>query len=547
MALNENIIKEVIDLKQQDLANRQNKNFKGLLLSNRDIAEEVLSSRSSESTVRRIWKKYKEQGHYSGVIGNIPIAAGSIHTPEEVRKSAEGTKFVITSAQNNTHIHEDFFKSLLHYCENQGAQLIVSPYYYNKNGFQNGKRDDVWFDERLKPYMVEESLQLAEGLVFCGELNILPTAVNPISGLHNYTGEDSAIIPHAKLQLESVPTPKFDETKLMYTTGTVTLRNYVQQKAGQKAEWHHSFSALSIEVDSEGDWFVRQLNAESTTGCFYDLDKYYTPKGVAEGTFNVSAIQFGDLHVDKLSQEVKDMCWGQSENSLTGFLSPDYIFVHDIHDHARRNHHNIKDPYFLFKQFTQKQESVRDEVLRTTSVLTELQYHGSDVVVVESNHDLALERWLKEADYKRDPVNAEFFLEMQLSNYKAMSRGEALQTFKRACELVDKGSLDNVRFLKTDESFRLHGIEMGQHGHMGSGGARGSVQAFQKQGIKFNIGHSHSCNIKDGVYQAGACMKVEDSGYAVGGSSWSISHIVTYQNGKRAIITCKNNKYKAEV
>ena len=84
-----------------------------------------------------------------------------------------------------------------------------------------------------------------------------------MSGLYNYTGDQSAIIPHAKLELESVPTHKEDETKLMYTTGAVTMRNYIQQKAGQKAEWHHAYSALVVEVDDDGDWFVRQINAES--------------------------------------------------------------------------------------------------------------------------------------------------------------------------------------------------------------------------------------------------------------------------------------------
>ncbi|MCP3685032.1 MAG: hypothetical protein GY861_20415 [bacterium] len=542
--LNNESISQIIILKVEQQAQKNDNKFKGIIKSNRDIAEEVLGNRRAESTVRRVWKSFKRKGHYRGVVGDSPIAAGTTSAPEDKRRVLEGNKFVITSAQNNTFIHEGFFKSLKNYCKDQDAQLIVSNFYYNKNGFQNGKREDSWFDERIKPYMINESVTLADGLVFCGELNILPTAVNPLSGLHNYTGGQSAIVPHAKLQLESVPTPKYDEAKLMYTTGALTQMNYIQQKSGQKAEWNHSFSALVVEVDEDGDWFVRQLNAESDTGNFYDLGWYYTPEGKDKLPHTVSALQFGDLHVDKLSKEIADMCWGESELSITGTLLPEYIFVHDIHDHSRRNHHNIKDPYFLFKQFTKGQESVEEEVLRTTEVLENLQYHGSKVVVVESNHDLALERWLKEADYKRDPVNAEFFLELQLENYRAIKRGEDLQTFKTACEMVDDSSLTNVRFLKTDEPFRLHGIEMGQHGHNGSGGARGSVQAFQKQGIKFNIGHSHSCNIKDGVYQAGACMEVEDAGYAKGGSSWSVSHIVTYSNGKRAIITCKNGKWK---
>ncbi|BAV80856.1 gp05 [Vibrio phage RYC] len=508
----------------------------------------VFGKRSKESTVRGIWKHYKSHGHYQGVSGSQPVAQGRIDTPEVNRVQAKGKRFVITSAQNNTHIHEKFFNSLMGFCEANDAELMVSPFYYNLSGFQNlGKNHDqeeeVWFDTRIQPYLTNDSIQLAKGLVFCGELNILPTRVNPISGYHSYTGDQSGIIPHAKLQLESLPTPMGDPAKLMYTTGAITQRNYIPKSAGQKAEWHHTFAALYVYVDEDGDWFVRQLNAESDTGCFYDLVNHYTPKGKDENEYVISAVNLGDIHVDKLRKEVADMCWGGTD-SLLGYLAPEHVFIHDIHDHARRNHHNIKDPYFLFQQFVGGKESVRDEVKKTVDILEDIAKISERVIVVESNHDLALERWLKEQDYRRDPVNAEFFLDMQLTNYQTMAAGEKLQTFKTACEKVAEGGLPpNIRFLTTDEQYRLHGIEFGQHGHNGNNGARGSTRAFQMQGIKFNIGHQHSCGIKDGVYVSGACVIETDAGYTKGGSSWSISHIVTYPNGKRAIITCKNGKF----
>ena len=146
-------------------------------------------------------------------------------------------------------------------------------------------------------------------------MNILPTAVNPISGLQNYTNKDSAIIPHAKLQLESLPTPKFEPAKMMYTTGTVTQRNYVQMKAGQKASINHVFSALVVEIDSDGDWFVRQLVAESETGNFFDLGWYYTPDGKHQEPYCVEAINWGDIHSAKLDKVVADISWGSRPRS----------------------------------------------------------------------------------------------------------------------------------------------------------------------------------------------------------------------------------------
>lgn len=486
-----------------------------------------------KETYTDFWDSYEDK----------PVASGEIDCPVKHRKALTGNKFVFTSAQNNTYVHDKFLRSLLHYCEEESAELVVGTYHYNKNGFQNASKDDVWFDPKIRDYILDESCEIAEGLVYCGELNILPTAVNPISGLQNYTNKDSAIIPHAKLQLESLPTPKHDPAKMMYTTGTVTQRNYVQMKAGQKASHNHVFSALVVEIDDDGDWFVRQLVAESETGKFFDLGWYYTPEGKEQEPYCVEAINWGDIHAAKGDDTVFDISWGSRPDSMINYLAPRHVLLHDIFDHKNRNHHNIKDPYFRFKMFVGKTESVRDEVELTAEIIADMLDKCPNVVIIESNHDLALERWLKEQDYKKDPVNALFFLEMQLENYKAMQKGEKLCTFKTACNLINDKTKEAI-FLGTDESYLICGdIECGQHGHNGNNGARSSVRTFQMQGGRFNTGHTHSATIKDGVYTAGISGSLE-AGYNTGGSSWGHSHIVTYSNGKRCIITIKNGKWK---
>jgi hypothetical protein len=194
--------------------------------------------------------------------------------------------------------------------------------------------------------------------------------------------------------------------------------------------------------------------------------------------------------------------------------------------------------------FNNQTESVKDEVILTANVIKETVRDFSQTVIVESNHDLALSKWLKEQDYRYDPVNAVFFLEMQLASYKAIEAGGSLAAFEYACKNYCEG-LEGVRFLGTDESFRIGtGIECGSHGHNGNNGSRGSMQTYLKLGIKHNLGHVHGAAIRDGVYYAGVSGKL-DMGYNQGGGSWQNSHIVTYQNSKRAIITLKNGKWKA--
>mgnify|MGYP000023499212 CR=1 FL=1 len=475
-------------------------------------------------------------------LADNPVAAGETISPAKTRKKLRGKRFVFTSAQNNTHVHSDFLSSLENYCEVNEAELLVGTFHYNKKGFQRGGEDGDWFDPKIRKYILDESCEVFKDLLWCGELNILPTAANPLSGFHSYTQGSSGIVPHAKVQLESLPSPKNDPCRMLYTTGAVTQRNYVKMKAGLKANFHHVFGAVVAEVDEDGDWFVRQLICNSATGVFQDLGTVYTPTDYFQA--DIEAVNYGDIHAAKLDPAVAKCSW-LSEDSILNVLRPKYQLIHDVYDQKVRNHHNIGDPYFRYSMFVNGTESVRDELELTANLLDSLNKDFSQVVVVESNHDLALAKWLKEQDYKKDPVNAEIFLMLQLQTYKAIKcQDKDFSVFEYAMRMCNAGN-DSVKFLRTDESFRICGdIECGGHGHNGNNGAKGSVRAFQMQGVRTNTGHSHSATITDGAYVAGVSGML-DMGYNVGGSSWSQSHILTYPNGKRTIVTIKNGKWRA--
>lgn len=479
-----------------------------------------------------------------------PIAVGDLHDHHKNIKRLNKKRYIVTSAQNNTFVHSGFLSALESMAEDINAQILVGTFSYNTNGFQNlEKGEGAFFDPRIVKYIMDEPVELAKGLIWCGELNILPTAANPISGLHSYTRSDSGIIPHAKVQLESLPTHKDYSCRMMYTTGAVTKRNYVQKKAGQKASFHHIFGALIVEVDDDGTWFVRQLIADSDDGSFYDLNTLYTKKDHTFEDDAVEGINWGDIHVEKIDEKIADVCF-YSNDSMLNVLTPKKQFVNDVLDFEARNHHSRNDPYFRFSKHVNGVDSVQDNIKSVADFLDSIIREKTETIVVESNHDLALKRWLKEADYKTDPENAIFFLESQLAMYKSLKEQDSdFNIFEHSVRNASAKLLQNTRFLKTDESFILcahtgNGIECGQHGHLGNNGARGSVRSFQLQGSRYNVGHSHTAAIKDGVYYAGVVGKL-NMGYNQGGSSWSHSNIVTYKNGKRAIVTISNNKWRA--
>lgn len=497
------------------------------------VGKSTIGDLLRQETYKGFWEKENTK----------PFAGGSIRRSEESRKVLAGNRFVFTSAQNNTFVHDGFLKALEVYCVHNNAQLIVGTYIYNKTGFQTGEDEDTWFDPKIRKYILDESALVAKGLVWSGELNILPTAKTPMSGLQNYVNQNSCIIPHAKLQMQSLPAPLHTGARFMYTTGTVTQRSYRQQKAGQMAEHHHSFSALVVEVDEDGDWFVRQISGEKETGNFYDLTKnveYYTRYGVTDN-HRVAGINWGDIHAIQVDKKVAKTSWGSG--GIIDVIQPEYQFANDVFDMRNRNHHNYDDAYFRYKMLVQKTESVLDEVVVTGELIKTMLRPFCKTVVVNSNHDAALKSWLQKKDYRQDPINAEFFLEMQLKTYQTIRTGEPFNVLEYAMKKYVEG-IDDVLFINGDSPYLVAGIQKEFHGDKGNCGSRSSTATFRMWGCKITIGHQHSANILDGVWVAGVCQLRMGYNEDGSGSSWSHSHVVTYPNGKRTMITLKGGGTK---
>jgi len=492
-------------------------------------------------TFAEFWEEYDKK----------PIAGGYMDDHHNEILEFESEKYIITSAQNNTYVHRKFLETLEVAAEELNAKILVGTFSYNTRGFQNlEKGEGEWFDPKIVKYITDKPVKLCNDLMFCGELNILPTAVSPFSGLNSYTKQRSGIVPHAKMQLESLPTHKSRPSRMMYSTGTVTQRNYVAKKAGQKAEFDHVFGALIVEVDKKkGLSWVRQISADKD-GSFYDLDKCYTVEGSFEHD-GVLGVNYGDIHAEKEDEEIFNLSFGEREDSILNALKPKYQLIHDVLDFEARNHHNIDDPHFMFKMHVENKGKVVDNIKCVANTLNRMKRDFSKVVVVESNHDLALTSWLKKSDFKKDYENAIFYLECQLAKYKSIQNKEKdFHLLEYAIKNLTGLGADDIQFLKTDESFvigdSINGIECGEHGHNGTNGTRGSINAFVKNGMKYNIGHSHTPCIRSGVYQAGVSGRM-DMGYNIGSSSWAQSHIITYPNLKRAILTIKDGKYRGDM
>lgn len=465
------------------------------------------------------------------------------------------TRYILSSAQNNTLLHRQAWTNLLALAAHYDAEIMVGAYTYDKTAHARGQKrktskekgsGEEWWDSEVERYINDQSIEIAPGLIWCGELNLLPTAVNPISGFESYTGRASAILPHAKFALNSVASPKHSGTKFIYTTGTVTMRNYVQKKAGQKASFHHGYGALLVEVDSDGDWFVRQLNADSE-GVIYDFDLKVDAGRVTSG-HRPEAIVWGDIHVRQLEEKMRILAW--AEGGIADTLKVKLQVFEDLLDFRSQNHHDRDDPWKTFAKRRDAGTNVADEVMEAAVFLAGASLYSERSLVVASNHDEALVRWLKEADYREDPENAIFFLRANLAIYNAIDRREenfspVEWALKHAGE-----NLDRVKFLRRDERYTIcedanGGIQIDMHGDIGVNGSRGGIRAFARTGLKSITGHTHVAGIFEGAYQVGVMGRL-DQEYNTGMSSWSHTNCLVYPNGKRTLFTIWNNKWRAK-
>ncbi len=488
-----------------------------------------------------------------------PVSSGRILAPNGRRVKMKGNRFVITCAQNNTDVHEGFLKALETYCKENKAQLLIPRITYNKTAYEN-KDGKLGYDPKLEKYFFDEPAQLAPRLVLCGELDISPTAADPLSGFDNYCQGDSGIIAHPKVAMKSLPSMEKEGTRFMYTTGACTQRNYIQKKAGQKAEFHHNYAALVVEVDDDGAFFVRQISADES-GAFYDLTDRYLPNGKVQHNQRVASVTLGDIHLEKLDPQTDAATFGKG--GFMDTLKPKYAFYEDLIDFTSRNHHNIKNPFFLLEQHM-KGATVENELNNAGKYLKERERKDRQDYVVESNHDEAYARWIKEADGREDPHNMRFWFESGAELARQIEAGkERINIFEWAVRR-NNPDLKQVTFLQENDSAILHngkltvtkrgeddrndndrgGIECAIHGHTGPNGAKGSPRAYTKLSTKAITGHTHAAGIIDGVATAGVTGK-RDMIYNVGASSWSPSHVVGYDNDKVAVVTFRGDRYKA--
>jgi hypothetical protein len=394
----------------------------------------------------------------------------------------EGLRFIFTGAQNDSPLHQEFWDNLKAYADWIDAEIIVGPLTYETQWWSENNPSARSYDKQLTEHLCFGQMAIGDNFVFCGEMNTLPTASRPISDLVTYSRGRWAVFPHSKLQLKSVPSTDPDEqAHQVMTTGVVTLPKVLPRKAGIRSIFHHVIGATLVEFDDEGDIFCRQINA-SDDGSFYDLDRFVCAGEVSENQ-NIEALTAPDIHVAKLDRRNAESVF-YSSDSIYNVLKPKQTFLHDLHDNEARNHHNKDDNAQFYELAIRQRDDVRAEVQRSVDFVCGIKRDFGEVHVVPSNHDLALERYVREGRYRLDGKNIRYGLQLEDAYLgwreqvaKALDDGVAPPDFcllEHAMRKLERtpGALDHVKWIIDGKSYLVNGIECGHHGFRGANGSQ---------------------------------------------------------------------------
>lgn len=473
-----------------------------------------------EDLVGRYFRRLLQE---KGVTNNKEKLEDTEHFKKAKKRTYDSTKkrFIVTYAQAETKVNESVWKSIKAYAHYHDASIhVIAGRYKNPTSLSSNERvkkqekHNTPWDSHVLPYLDANRQNIHPSITICSDVKVQPTASMPLSGFNGLTGFDSCILGHTRVHMQTLPILEGYPRKIIATTGAVTKPDYTDTKAGKKGEFHHTYGFVFIELDGT-QFHMRQIQVEDD-GTFYDL--IYKVKDGSVSTYNESplGVVFGDLHIGEHDPKAV-----ASSFRIVDELGAEKIVLHDIFNGHSISHHEKRDPFQLLRREQDGTWSLKSEIKQMTKWISK--YDKYKFVVVRSNHDDFLDRWLMNEDWRKNNNRFEY---LKYSNI--LAKGKAP---KGIIPYILEKKFDNVTALGINDSYRIGDFECGMHGHIGANGSKGSPTQFKNLNTKTIMGHSHSPVRIDGFLSVGTLTHLR-VGYNVGPSAWAHANIVIYPNGK---------------
>jgi hypothetical protein len=452
---------------------------------------------------------------------------------------ASHKRFIVTTAVTGRQVDVGLLEAMESYCANNDAHILVlissDP---ATNSWAPGARYGT-IDSRI---MASNYTSLVVTDVALNSNICLSTVKVSAKQIDAVTGFDRIIANRGtfvfaspKQRLKAVPVSNIKYPHFGMTTGAITVSdyssdNYMSLRTAFLAENDHVMGGLILEIKDDDIYFFRQFQSKDGGSSFVDLGyRYHADGRVTEEC--AEAFVLGDWHSGSTDPKASD-AW----KSVCKRIGIEKLILHDTFDGMSINHHERDDVVSRAVRVKNNQHDLETELVGMVRDLNELCEWAEHLVIVKSNHDEFLERYLRRGYYVQDPQNHRYALDL------AAALMDGKDPLKHAIE--DKGFLnkDRVTWLSRDEDFKVAGIQLGAHGDKGPNGSRGSVRSMEKSYGQSVTGHSHTPEILRGAWQTGTStyLKLE---YNKGPSSWLQSSCLVYADGSRQIINVIEGEY----
>lgn len=430
-------------------------------------------------------------------------------------------KYIITSIQLNGIVNRNLLSNMLNFAKEQGVDKIFT-------FVQRGRYIE---EETIHPLIAESNIEPIFGELKLNanlklyDTRILPQQINPFTGMNRKLSRDySYILPSPKIRYDSIASNSKYPRALM-STGSLTEPNYKTHTAhGRKAQEQHQYGFVYVEIIN--NQIFKAYQVESTNkGDFQHLTRKFHSGQILET--QPEALVLGDWHNGDTDP------WVRRESlKMISELKPKRVVFHDIFNGHSINHHEKGQLLSELRNLRDHRVYLEDEI---RAVYKEIWYFAEkypkiNFLIVRSNHDDFLEKYIQKKMFIDDPRNFLF-------TCKIISRIVSEKKIPLQEALLLIGDLpSNVRFTQQDESYRVYGIELANHGHLGANGSKGSPNQFNSLNLKMITGHTHSPKLMENGMVVGTSTHLK-LGYTHGASSWLNAHGILYSNGKYGLLT----------
>lgn len=431
--------------------------------------------------------------------------------------------YIISTVQYNALVNQNLLRNMINFADKHNVSKI---YLYVMQG--KNKDEDILpkiSDPRVEFLSLGKDGRKLNSNLRLYDTKILASQINPLTGFTKKLFRDSSfVLPSPKIRYLSIPNTSV-HPRFLATTGALTHGNYRDNAQGRKAQLEHEYGFAYVKIKNNRLFNYMPVMAMKNGNFNYNREFYKNGKVLDQ---RPEALVLGDWHVGDTCLKTRAVTIKMIEE-----LMPRRVVFHDIFNGHSINRHEKGNNISKARLWQNSMQVLESEVEQCYAELCYFANKFPDVefLVAESNHDLFLRHYIGEENFLADGANSVFACKL----FILVATEKHQPILKTAMELIGKIP-KNVRFLREDEEYRVHGVGLDYHGHRGVNGARGSGASFDRYNLKLITGHEHTPKIYANGMVVGTSTRLKLS-YTSGASSWLNAHGLLYSSGKYTLLT----------